>query len=118
MKDSSDLNTIGLGWIFLGTQKSTGAKNKSFVVLGVYIPTIRDWDPAKPFVGIFSDYYHFPKYTPETITVTMNYAYHHAVERCGFIYGLEIGPDIAIPINSDGDTEIREHYPLKADFRY
>ncbi len=35
----------------------------------------------------------------------------------GFIYGLEICPDIAIPTGSDGDTEIRAHYAAKGGFQ-
>ena len=117
MKDYSEINTIGLGNIFLATQKCIGAQKTSFLALGVYIPTIGDNSYDRPFVGLLSDYYHLLKYMPRTTSVTLNYAYHHTVEHFGFIYGLEIGPDIAIPTGRDGDTEIYAHYAAKGGFQ-
>ncbi|MBU1099349.1 MAG: hypothetical protein KKA84_03010 [Bacteroidetes bacterium] len=105
----------GLGNIYIGLQTkpdSSGVK-KSFFSFGVFLPTA---DEQVSFNGLYNDYYHLLKFVPNIVGLYGNYSLHHIGEE-GFIYGLEAGPNIFIPTEGNGDTEIFVHYGFTAGYK-
>lgn len=101
----------GLGNIYAGVARrlSQGGDVTSAILYGVYIPTLDSHS------SVYTTHYQEPPtYLNQTISLAVSYRYHRFMAG-GFIYGLDIGPDLALPKN--GDPEVIIHYGLSGGFR-
>jgi hypothetical protein len=99
----------GLGNIFIGlqTKPNLSDKGKSIASFGVYLPT----GGKDLFLGSsFINYYDLQKFTPNSIGLLFNYAYHKTASE-NFSFGFELGPNILIPtVGEYSETELFIHY--------
>ena len=106
----------GVGNIFMGLQTyrelSKGAS--SVGSFGLYLPTAGE--DYSGLLGAFTHYIGYPKYVNDLLTFYGNYAYVSRTPK-GFRLGLEIGPNIVIPIDDGGDTEVLAHYGFTFGFQ-
>ena len=106
------------GNIYIGLQQRLNSSPVNYfsASLGAFLPTMPENKIGPALIGLFSDFYQFFKFYPNTLTIYGNLAYHHAKEK-DVILGGEIGPNIMIPTKKDGDTELYLHYALTAGYR-
>ncbi|NIM13500.1 MAG: hypothetical protein GTO45_15415 [Candidatus Aminicenantes bacterium] len=111
-------NEGSIGNIYVGLQSrlKSSRQNVFSLSLGVFLPTMSEENVDTAFVGIFSNYYEFQKFIPNTWTVYGNLAYHR-IKPYGVIYGFEIGPNIMIPTEEGGETEVYIHYGISLGYR-
>ncbi len=113
---SYDYSASGFGNLFVGLQTNNKAVDykKSVYSFGLYLPTASE--RAAPN-GLLANYYYLTKYLPNTLGIYFNYAFHKT-EPEGFNYGLEIGPDVLIPVgDNNSDGELFAHFGLLGSFR-
>lgn len=104
-----------IGDIYLGVQARQGPSNVSF---GAFLPTASEDKFSAFLIGLLGNFYELQRSLPNTLTLYGNYAYryHHAE---GAIFGLELGPQVFIPTESDGgDVEVFAHYGLAGGFHF
>lgn len=113
-------NEGSIGNIYVGLQSrlKSSRQNVFSLSLGVFLPTMSEENVDAGFVGIFSNYYEFQKFIPNTWTVYGNLAYHR-IKPYGFIYSFEVGPNIMIPTENDygEETEVYIHYGISLGYR-
>jgi len=106
----------GFGNIFIGAQTNPEIidNKNSIYSFGLFLPT------AEEDVGnwsAFANYYEFHQFIPNSLTLYFNYAYHN-INKNGFRYGFEIGPNILIPTKDDNaETEIYAHYGISSGYQ-
>lgn len=106
----------GLGNIFIGLQTVPGIREnrKSIFSFGLSLPTADEEAATK---GLMADYYGIQKYVPKSLGVYFNYAYHK-LNKEGFRYGFELGPNLLIPTKSNGaETEFYMHYGINTGYQ-
>jgi hypothetical protein len=98
-----DIHT-NLGNIYAGVAHCLSRRGNatSALLYGVYVPTLDEC-----FVSGRSHFQEPPIYLSQTISLAMSYRYHRTTPG-GFVYGLDLGPDLVLPKN--GDPEIIAHY--------
>ena len=116
--DDEDSET-GIGDIYIGIQtrhKST-SENRSVTSLGVFLPTTPDDKYLVTFVSMLTHYYELHKYAPNTLTLYGNFAFYN-IKSEGFLFGVEIGPNLCIPTKDEGDeTELIVHYGIAGGYQ-
>jgi len=109
----------GIGNIYVGLQhrlNSTAEKGLS-ASLGIFLPTMPEDKFSVFLIGVYSNYFEFQKFFPNTLTVYGNLAYHR-IKSNGWMFNLEIGPNIMIATgDNDADTEVLIHYGLSGGYR-
>lgn len=107
----SSYSQNGFGNIFIGLQTKPEliTNKKSIITFGVYLPTASEEESG---YGLTEDRYYFPKYFPNSFSLYFNYAYHQ-INTVGLNYGLELGPDLLIPIKGNNtNMGVFVHYGL------
>lgn len=107
----------GIGNIFIGVQSNIKATDleKSIISFGLFLPTA---DENISTYGLLAEYYNLQKYTPNSIGLYINYAYHKLNDE-GIIYGFEAGPNILISSerrNGSG-SEFLLHYGANGGYK-
>lgn len=109
----------GLGNIYVGLQYRLGSSaEKGFnLSMGAFLPTAPDDKPSAAVTGLYSNYLQLGKFLPNLLTITGNLGYHR-IHSNGWMFGLELGPDILIPTKDEGgEEELFIHYGLSAGYR-
>lgn len=113
---ADDYNENGVGNIFIGLQtrpefSDIGGSSISF---GLFLPTA---DEDVSIYGALSNYYSIIRYIPNYLGIYSNFAFYKLSDD-GLNYGIEIGPDILIPTEGEGnESELLIHYAAGAGFR-
>lgn len=109
----------GFGNIYIGLQhrlKSTAEKGMTLSV-GAFLPTASEDKYSVPLLGMLANNIEIYKYFPNILTIHGNAAYYRSQSK-GFMYGLEIGPNIMIPTKGeDTEVELLVHYGLSCGYR-
>jgi len=112
-------NEFSIGNIEIKGAKILGADQNSMVSLNVYLPTAPD-DSQAPVYGILTNLYEFAKYSPNQLTIRANYSYE-LVTIENLIAGIEVGPQIFIPTQTNSfieqQTEIILNYNFKLGYK-
>ncbi len=106
----------GFGNIFIGLQTNGNPfeNKRSIFTFGLYLPTASE-DVA--INGLYINYYNFQEFFPNSLGLYFNYAYHNLPSE-GFIFGLDIGPNIIISTIGEGpNPELFIHYGISAGYR-
>lgn len=106
---SDEISLKDIGNIRLNYIQRFGDKNSEFqhyAVVGVYMPTAGE-DSG---FGFFDNYYDIFSYTDESFVVRGTYIDIRRLSA--FTISVEIGPDLFIPTNDGGDTELFAHYGI------
>jgi hypothetical protein len=109
----------GLGNIYVGLQGRLGSTaEKGFnLSIGAFLPTASEDKPSAAVIGITTNYLQLTKFLPNVLTITGNMAYHR-IHSNGWMFGLELGPEIWIPTKGEeGEEEVYIHYGLSAGYR-
>lgn len=107
-------NNNGLGNIFVALSKGLNESQSSLISIGAFLPTMGKENYFKQEIGLYSNLYRIPQFI-EGVTIYGNYSYFLPEDKKG-IFGFEVGPDIAIPIN-EGDVEFLLHAGIKGGVR-
>lgn len=109
----------GIGNFYLGlsTRPDSLANNYSVFSWGLYLPTTTGKRPVE-FMGVFANFYEPQKALIDVLTLHGNFLYFKK-QRQGIYWGFEIGPQVFIPVRSDGgSTNFLGHYGIAAGYRF
>jgi hypothetical protein len=99
-----------IGDIYLGIQtRSASADKGASVSFGVFLPTASEEKFLPLIVGLSTNFYELHRSLPDVLTIYTNFDYHNR-QTNGPMFGLEIGPQLYIPTEDGGDTELFAHY--------
>ncbi|MBI9073273.1 MAG: hypothetical protein JEY94_16850 [Melioribacteraceae bacterium] len=91
----------GIANIFLGFQSKTGANKHSTFTFGAFLPTISEdisfWN------SLVNDYYNFPQYMPNTVTIYTNFAKRIFITET-FKFSYEVGPNFMVSFGNYNNT--------------
>jgi hypothetical protein len=106
----------GLGNLFFAFRKNLNTEQTSRISFGAFLPTISKEKYQVNKIGFSSNYYRLSQYA-RAATIYGNYAYHTSGAD-DLIFGLEIGPELLIPVDGDGaELELLMHFGAKAGYK-
>ena len=107
--ESNEISLKDIGNIRLNYIQRLGEKNSEiqhYAVVGAYMPTAGE-DAG---FGVFDNYYDIFSYTDESFVLRGTYV---VVKRSSAVtLSLEVGPDLFIPTDDGGDTELFAHWGI------